>query len=100
MILSESLAKDLGLPLTPYQGTFCQAAGHIGWFIDKLGTVKVHLHDGLELVVGRIKVIAAADNKLKFVLGTDLFIPAGTKLQEVLVQIEKGFRSVIVEMGP
>ena len=43
--------------------------------------------------------MAAADNKLQFVLGIDLFALAGTKLQELLVQTEKGVRSIIVEMG-
>ena len=51
-------------------------------------------------MVGGIKVMAAAGNKPKFVLGTDLFTPAGTKLQKVLVQTEKGIQSVIVEVGP
>ena len=44
--------------------------------------------------------MAAADNKFQFVLGMDLFAPAGTKLQEGLVQTEKGVTSVIVELGP
>ena len=52
IILSESLAKELGLPITPYKGTFRQVAGHIGYFIGKLGTTKVQLYNGLELVVG------------------------------------------------
>ena len=53
-ILSESLAKDLGLPITPYKRAFHQAAGHIGCFIGKLSTIKVQMHYGLELVVGGI----------------------------------------------
>ena len=44
-------------------------------------------------------MIAATDNKLWFVLGTDLFAPAGTKLREVLVQNEKSVISAIVEVG-
>ena len=74
--------------------------GHIGQFLGKLGTVKVQLHDGLELMVGGIRVVAAADNKHQFMLGKDLFAPAGTKLREVLVPTEKGIRSVILEVGP
>ena len=49
--------------------------------------------------MGGFRGMAAADNKLQFILGTDLFAPAGTKLQEVLVQTEKSIRSVIVEVG-
>ena len=79
-IPSESLAKVLGLPITPYEGTFRQAACHVGCFTGKLSTVKVQLHDGLELVVGGIKVMVTAHNKLQFMCGTDLFAPAGTKL--------------------
>ena len=47
-----------------------------------------------------IKVMVAANNKLKFVLGMDLFAPAGTKLREVLVQTEKGVRSTMMEISP
>ena len=100
MILLKLLAKELGLPITPYEGTICQVAGYIGHFIGKLSTVKVQLYDYIELVGGKIKVIAAAGNKLQFVLGMDLFAPAETKLQEVLVQTKKGVQSSIVEVGP
>ena len=33
IILLESLAKELGLPILPYEGTFCQAAGQVRRFI-------------------------------------------------------------------
>ena len=59
----------------------------------------MQLHDGLELVVGGVKVIAAANNKLQLVLGTDLFALAGTKLREVIMQAKKDVRSIIVEVG-
>ena len=59
--------------------TFCQVADHVGHFIGKLGTIKVQLHDGLELVMGGARVMTAANNKLQFVLGMDLFTPGGTK---------------------
>ena len=36
-VLVESLAKELGLPITPYERTFHQAAGHVGCFIGKQG---------------------------------------------------------------
>ena len=84
-ILLELLAKELGLLITPCEGTFRQAASYIGQLIGKPGTVKVQLDNGLELAMGRIRVMAAADSKLQFVLGTDLFAPAGTKLQDELV---------------
>ena len=58
------------------------------------------MHDGLELVIGRIRVMAAAGSKLQFMLGMDLFTPDGTKLREVLMQTEKSVRSIIVEVGP
>ena len=35
--------------------------------------------------MGKIRVTAAADNKLQFILGMDSFAPAGTKLLVVLV---------------
>ena len=79
-ILSESLAKELGLPIATYKGTLHQVTGYIGHFIGKPGTIKVQLQDSLELMVGGIRVMAAADNKLQFVLGIDLFTPAGTKI--------------------
>ena len=78
--------KKLALPITLYERTFRQVAGHIGHFIGKLDIVKVQLHDDLELVMCGIKVMTAADYKLQFGFGTDLFTPVGTKLQEVLVQ--------------
>ena len=51
------------MPITPYDRIFRQAASYIERFISKLGTIKVQLHDGLELVVGGINVLAAADNQ-------------------------------------
>ena len=64
MIVLELLTKELGLPITPYERTFRWAAGHVGHFIGKLGPVKVQVHNGLEQMLGGIRVIAAADNTL------------------------------------
>ena len=64
MILTELLAKELGLTITLYERTFCQMAGHFSRFIGKLSIIRVQLYDGLELVVSGIRVMAAADNKI------------------------------------
>lgn len=48
----------------------------------KLGPTRLQLHDSLELVVDGIRVMAAADNKLQCILGTDVCSPKGTVVRE------------------
>ena len=38
-IISHGLAKALGLQVLPFNGTFRQAAGHLGHFVGRLGPI-------------------------------------------------------------
>ena len=72
-IISHRLAKALGLQILTFNRTFYQVAGHLGYFVGRLGPIPLKFHDWLQFRLTGIRVMESCDSKLALLLGTDLF---------------------------